>query len=100
MKNKGSIVLIIIVAVAIIWGLSALLKKDTYTGFYYPDASNLFNDIQSDNSFDSLDACRNWVNEQKSIYNPGNTNYDDYECGKNCDLQNGQKPYICEETLE
>lgn len=100
MKNKGNIVLIIIVAVAIIWGLGTLLKKDTYIGFYYPDASNLFNDIQSGNSFDSLDACRNWVSKQKSIHNPNGTNSDDYECGKNCDLQNGQKPYICEETLE
>lgn len=100
MRSKGSIVLMIIVAIAIIWGLGTFLKKDIYIGFYYPDASNLFNDIQSENLFYSLDACRNWINEQKSIHNPNGTSYDDYECGKNCDLQNGQKPYICEETLE
>lgn len=93
------IIFIIIILIIVSWSIS-LLKEDVYIGFYYPDAGNLFNDIQSEDSFDSLDACRNWVNEQKSIYNPNNTNYDDYECGKNCKLQNGKKPYVCEETIE
>lgn len=83
----------------IIYGVGSFLKKDVYIGFYYPDASNLFYDIQSKNSFNSLKACRDWVNDQIKIYNQNNSDYD-YECGKNCDLQNGQKPYICEETLE
>lgn len=73
-------------------------NKDTYVGFYYPNASNLTNNIQSKISYDSLDACREWVNEQISIYNPTDSNYD-YECGKNCDVS-GSEPYICEETLE
>ena len=100
MKNRRNIVLIIIVAIVIIWGLGTLLKKDTYIGFYYPDANNLSNDIQSNGLFGSLDECRAWVNEQKSVHNSDGTRQDDYECGKNCNLQNGQKPYICEETLE
>ena len=73
MKNKGNIVLIIIVAVAIIWGLGTLLKRYIHR-ILLSDASNLFNDIQSGNSFDSLDACRNWVSKQKSIHNPNGTN--------------------------
>ena len=98
MKNKGNIILIIILVVGVIWGLGILFKKDTYVGFYYPDANNLTNDIQSNAAFDSLEACRNWIDEQVLIYNPNNSNYD-YECGKNCNLSGG-KPYICEETLE
>ncbi len=94
MKN----VLVIILFVAIIWELSSFFKKDTYVGFYYPDASNLINDIQSESAFGSLEACRDWVDEQVLIYNSSGLNYD-YECGKNCDLSGG-KPYICEETLE
>ena len=90
----------LLVIVVLILGVRTLIKKDVYIGFYYPDASNLFNDVQSDGSFDSLAHCRAWVNEQKSIHNPDGTKQDDYECGMNCNLQNGQKPYICEETLE
>jgi hypothetical protein len=95
MKNK---LLIVVLIVIVIWGIGALLEKDTYVGFYYPDAGNLTNDIQSGDTFDSLEGCRDWVDEQVFIYNPNNSNYD-YECGKNCDLSGG-KPYICEETLE
>ncbi len=98
--KTNKIILTIVILIIIVWAVSSFFKKDAYIGFYYPDASNLFNDIQSENSFDSLDACRAWVNNQKSIYNPNNAKQDDYECGKNCNLQNGQKPYICEETLE
>src|SRR5215216_3938911 len=92
------ILLLIVIIVAAIWAFGAVFKKSTYVGFYYPDANNLFNDIQSETSFDSLDACRDWVDEQVSIYNPTGSGYD-YECGKNCDLSGG-KPYVCEETLE
>ena len=98
--QNGKILIVSVVIAVAIWAFSVIFKQNTYIGFYYPDASNLFNDIQSKNSFDSLDACRNWVDEQKSTYNPNGTSSDDYECGKNCDLQNGQKPYVCEETLE
>lgn len=91
--------LLIIIAVALIaWGVFSFLKSDEYVGFYYPDASNLLSDIQSPGSFDSLELCRDWVDEQVSKYNPDGTGYD-YECGKNCKLSGG-KPYVCEETLE
>lgn len=95
-KIIGSIILLVIV----IWGVSTLFKKDSYIGFYYPDANNLTDDIQSQNTFDTLEDCRDWVDEQMSIYNFDRANLDDYECGKNCNLRGGQKPYICEETLQ
>lgn len=100
MENKRNAIFSIIIVIVIIWGLYSFLKKDAYIGFYYPDANNLSNDIQSGGSFGSLDECRNWINKQKSTYNPDGTKLDDYECGENCNLQNGQKPYVCEETLE
>lgn len=95
MKNKNIIFIIIVIIIA---GYFLFFNKDTYVGFYYPDADNLVNDIQSNDTFNSLEACRDWINEQVSVYNQSNPNYD-YECGKNCDLSGG-KPYICEETLE
>lgn len=67
-------------------------------GFFYPDVNDLTNDIQSSSTFNSLEACRDWVDEQAHTYNLGETEYD-YECGKNCDLPGG-KSYVCEETLE
>ncbi|OHA56954.1 MAG: hypothetical protein A2114_00205 [Candidatus Vogelbacteria bacterium GWA1_51_14] len=94
MKN----ILIIIGVLITILGIATLFKSDQYVGFYYPDANDLLNDIQSQQTFDSLDLCRDWIDEQVSIYNPDDSEYD-YECGKNCDLSGG-KPYICEETSE
>lgn len=99
MKIIKIIGILIVVLVVISLAFKAL-KKDVYIGFYYPDANNLFNDIESPVEFESLEMCLDWVNEQSSIYNPNGSNHDDYECGKNCNLQNGQKPYVCEETLE
>lgn len=99
MKIKQVIFLLIITAL-LIWGAKILFKEDVYIGFYYPDASNLFDDVQSNGSFDSLDKCRVWINGQKSIHNSDGTKQDDYECGKNCNLQDGKKPYVCEETLK
>lgn len=49
-------------------------------------------DISSVTTFDSLELCRNWVDEQVSIFNPDGTGYD-YECGKNCDTSKGN-PYV------
>ena len=91
-------ILTIIIIAVVIWGIFSFLKGDKYVGFYYPDANDLTNDIQSSEVFDSLEMCRDWVDEQISIYNTDGSGYD-YECGKNCDLSGG-KPYVCEETLE
>lgn len=98
MNNKRNTILIAIFIIGIVWGFRSFFSKDEYVGFYYSDANNLSNNIQSKNIFGSLDDCRNWIEEQVSIYNSNNSSYD-YECGKNCDLSKG-KPYICEETLK
>jgi len=74
-----------------------LINRDCPRFYYYPDANNLSEDISSVATFDSLELCRDWVDEQVSIFNPDGTGYD-YECGKNCDISGG-KPYVCEETL-
>ncbi len=94
--NKILVATLFIIVIA--YGINLFLKKDVFIGFYYPDKNNLINDIQSEDTFDTLEACRDWVDEQVSRYNPDGSGYD-YECGKNCDLSGG-KPYICEETLE
>jgi len=94
----GKTILIIVVALIIVWVAGNIVRGDTYVGFYYPDANNLTNDIQSSETFNSLESCRDWIDEQVSTHNPDGTGYD-YECGKNCDLSGG-KPYVCEETLE
>ena len=78
-----------------ILGIFFLLKKDNWTGFYYPDRNNLFLFTQSP-EFSSLEECRDWVNTQIYIYNPYDLNYD-YECGKNCKLQESGL-YLCDET--
>jgi hypothetical protein len=98
MKNKRNIILLAIFLIVVIWAFSSFFKEDTYIGFYYPDANNLTNDIQSKSTFDSLEVCRDWVDEQINIYNQNDSNYD-HECGKNCNIS-GSKPYVCEETLE
>lgn len=91
-------ILLLVITIAFLSSLYFLfIKGDTYIGFYYPDKTNLTMDIQSPITFDSLDDCRDWVDQQIMKYNPEGTNFD-YECGKNCDLS-GMKPYICEETL-
>lgn len=90
--------LFILIILLIILGIFIFIKNDKYTGFYYPDANNLLNDIQSEENFKSLEMCKAWIDEQISKYNPNGLGYD-YECGKNCNLSSG-KPYVCEETLE
>ena len=88
----------IVVVIALVWGILSFLRDDDYIGFYYPNASDLTNDVQSPEAFGSLEMCRDWVDEQVSIHNADGSDYD-YECAKNCDLSGG-KSYICEETLE
>ncbi len=61
--KTGQIILIIIVFIIVAAGINLLLKIDAYTGFFYPNMSNLENYIQSPSSFDSLDNCRDWVDE-------------------------------------
>jgi len=93
-KNTISILLIILVFVGAYF---LFFKKDTWLGFYYPNENDLTRHIQS-TELDSLEACRAWVNTQVPIHNPSGYGYD-YECGKNCNLQD-YGLYVCKETLD
>ncbi len=88
---------IIFVTIAVIVIVSLFAKKDTWKGFYYPDAGNLTYDIESP-VYESLEECRSWVNQQVAKYNPSGSGYD-YECGKNCKLKEELSVLVCEETV-
>ena len=58
--------------------------------------NNLSNWVESEETFDSIEECRDWVDNtvfdldlQRGVY--------DYECGLNCGYKNGFN--ICEKTL-
>lgn len=93
---KGNPILVIAIVIGIIWVFYSFSNEDEYTGFFYPMAGNLIEDVQSETNFVSLDECRVWASNQALKYNVEDF---DYECGKNCKLE-GEKPYVCEETLE
>lgn len=91
----------LIVLLVIVFAAFNIFQRDTYTGFFYPDASNLFVDIQSEENFESLSECRVWAKTQ-ALKHVRNVNLEagwDYECGKNCNFT-GSKPYVCEESLQ
>lgn len=94
-------VLVGLALVALIFAAAAIFKKDSYVGFFYPDAGNLTVDIQSKTTFETLDECRAWAKVQvmENIRTIAVSQKYDYECGKNCRLS-GDKPYVCEETLK
>lgn len=94
------LVTVLVLLLIVILGLVSFFKKDSYIGFFYPDASNLFLDVQSESTFETLDECRAWAKTTALEYaKVGDTRETwDYECGKNCNISGG-KPYVCEETL-
>lgn len=94
-KTTGISFLIIII---LIW-FFFLRGQDTWTGFYYPDESNLIKYIKSP-EYKNVDECREWVNFMIGKYNPNGYGYD-YECGKNCKLSDsGIDIYHCKESVE
>ena len=85
----------LVVGLILILIISNLLKKDVWSGYFYPDKNNLPSRIEGGN-FDSLEECRDWAisyGESKSI-----PRYEyDYECGLNCKSEDGFN--VCKETL-
>ncbi len=85
--------------------LSALLLgagcagSETWLGFYYPDSGDL-TVYQTSGELESLDECRDWVDEQNSYYNPYGTRNYDYECGSNCQYNSDYDMYSCDETVD
>ncbi len=65
---------------------------------YYPDASNLTVDRLS-GELDSLEACRVWIDDEKSTYNPNGARDDDYECCKNGKYNPDWDMYVCDDTV-
>ncbi|MCK9360901.1 hypothetical protein M0Q28_01595 [Patescibacteria group bacterium] len=77
------------------------VRKDEWKSFYYPDGNDLSTVIISPTALDSLEECREIVDFNRRALNPGNERHDDYECGKNCKVQDASSDlYICEETVE
>lgn len=74
----------VLVAIAFLVGLfvgQGMLKRNVWTGIYYPDLDRIDDQrtwIVSPPLY-SLDECRRWVN---AVHKPGN-NYD-YSCGQGC----------------
>ncbi len=85
MKQK-MIILILVV-------FSTGCTKDSWTGFLYPDKSDLTKSIEV-GSFPSLESCRDSIRSHTKY-----TENSDYECGLNC------KPSdyginICKKTMK
>ncbi len=96
-ENTGSNIGIFILMVAGIWWWNN--HNTTWTGFYYPDAGNLYVYKKSP-ELKTIDDCRNWVDNMADTYNPYGAD-DDYECGKNCKLAEYSTDfYECETTEE
>lgn len=87
--------IIVIAIVCLVGWLSfGWFKPDTYTGYFYKNPDNM-DIVNKQSGFNSLDACRGWVNNQIRTDNDG---YYDYECGKNCRITIESTVDRCETT--
>lgn len=93
MKN---LIITVILVVVVFFLYLLIFKQDRWLGFYYPDRSDLSNYKVSNEEFKSFEECKNWVRYISS--GKLDTNYD-YECGKNCRMDN-YGMYICDETRD
>jgi len=78
--------------IILIMTLNSCGNSDTWTGYVYPDASNLLNSKYI-GSFSSLEDCRASCLDTIRSNNYQNA---DYECGLNCKVKDGIN--ICEKT--
>lgn len=88
----------IILALAAFLVFKNIFTPDTWQGFYYPNEASLLSHIASP-VFNSLEECRDWVDEQVQKYNPEGYGYD-YECGRNCRPRKEFTALVCEETIK
>lgn len=77
---------------------NAVAPWEDVNAFYYPDKNDLTVDVRS-LGVGSLEACRDWVDEQASAQNDGAMIRGDYECGVGCKPLNGDM-FVCRLTLE
>ena len=77
-----------VIAVGVIF---LFLGRDKdWTGFYYPDASDL-SIYQASTEMDSLIDCRAWAESKGK---------GKYECGRSCEFDFKSDMYICRETVD
>jgi len=68
-------------------------KKQEWTGFFYPDISDL-SEWTTSPVFNNIESCRDWAYSQTSY------NQADYECGLNCEFDSRYGVNICKETIQ
>ena len=95
MRNLIIFSLIIILIVS-------LSRKDVWSGYFYPDASNLSTWVEAEETFNNIEACRSWARQEADLYLLENYSsieeYKwDYECGLNCKHRDGFN--VCKETI-
>lgn len=85
---------LLIIAVFWLWP-----TPEVWTGFLYPDATDLSNHIET-GTFDTLEQCRDATISYAEGLNIPFRQYD-YECGINCEVRAGLGGInVCEETLQ
>ena len=102
MINKKNIIILLVLMVIAI-SLFSIVKKEVWSGYFYPDANNLSTWVEANETFDSLESCRYWAERESEIYILENTQLDgiyewDYECGLDCKYKSGFN--VCKETLQ
>jgi hypothetical protein len=92
----GSVLGIGLLMVAVFW---LWPTPEVWTGYFYPDATNLSNHIET-GVFDTLEQCRDQTVSYADSMNIPYGQYD-YECGLNCSPRaNMGGLNVCEETLQ
>lgn len=72
-----------------------------YVGYFYPDIENMDKWIESE-PLESVNSCRDWVNEMINKYKVYESSNYDYECGKDCykaDPYNQGVTYTCHTSV-
>jgi hypothetical protein len=77
--------------------LAAGCTNESWTGFYYPNKSDLTVYTESP-ELETIEACRNWVDNQIPEHALEANSYD-YECGKNCKFKSNLRTNVCEVTI-
>ena len=76
-------------------GWLILLRRDTWTGFYYPNATSIGGAYERQ-SFASVSECRDWALARPDV----SSGVADYECGLNCRFDGLLSMYRCKETTK
>ena len=83
----------IVVLGLLLSGCDNVGSSGKWSGYVYPDASDLAVSVSAGNQYASLDDCRNACN---GIIRSNNWQNADYECGYKCEFKDGIN--ICKKT--